>query len=169
MAHRLTCTITFGLLLAGTLTAQQAVFDDHSAFAVLKQLAGEWTGTYDNEPVTLRYEVTAAGSTLVETSYPGGEEEELTLIWMDGDTLVAQHFCTFGNQPRYRFKEANQPGMVSLSFDGGTSLDVSKDSHAHAIEFRLVSEDRFEARYRFWEDGMETETGIARLERVPSK
>ena len=58
-----------------------------------KQLAGQWAGTEVKGPnegkeVRASYKVTAAGSAVVETLFPGEDHEMITVIHPDGDDLV---------------------------------------------------------------------------------
>ena len=55
-----------------------------------------------------RYAVTAAGSAVVETVFPGTEHEMVTVYHADGSDLVLTHYCMEGNQPRMRAKAARR-------------------------------------------------------------
>src|SRR5437868_15374337 len=72
----------------------------------LKGLAGEWTGKAKHgdmeHEATVTYKVTAGGSAVVETVFPGTEHEMVTVYHQDGDDLVLTHYCMLGNQPRMR-------------------------------------------------------------------
>ena len=97
-------------------------------FAALKKLAGDWVEVgKDGKPtdkVFTSFRVTAAGTTLLETVFPGGDDEMITMYHLDGDDLILTHYCTFGNQPRMR----------------GTWL--RRQSHRFQVRQRHESEDR---------------------------
>ncbi len=93
----LAATMAFADEPAKTVTAQEA-------FAMLKGLAGEWQGkAMDKEKgpeVSVTYRVTANGSVVLETLFPGSAHEMLTLYHLDNGKLVLTHYCAMGNQPR---------------------------------------------------------------------
>ena len=85
-----------------------------------KSLAGEWVAAEDGPmskkgDLVARYAVTAAGSAVVETVFPGTAHEMLTVYTADGADLVLTHYCMEGNQPRMR---AKSPGGAA----GGVHL-----------------------------------------------
>ena len=65
------------------------------AFAQLKSLVGQWNGSYNGGTFASRFEVVANGK-IVREQY----KDEFNLYYLDGDRLVATHFCRFGTQPR---------------------------------------------------------------------
>lgn len=97
-------------------------------FERFKGLAGTWDGksTKDWEE-TLRYEVIAGGSTVLETSVNAHPDQTMaTAFHMDGDRLMLTHYCMAKNQPR----------LVATGFaDGGRTVvftfkDGGKDARA---------------------------------------
>jgi hypothetical protein len=71
----------------------------NSALEQFKSLAGEWEGK-DSRGTLLRvsYEVLATG-VVMERLQPEGEPAMVTMYSLDGDHIVAIHFCSAGNQP----------------------------------------------------------------------
>ena len=65
-----------------------------------------------------RYAVTAGGTAVMETVFPGTQHEMVTVYHADGPDIVLQHFCMEGNQPRMRAK-APAAARVEFAFDGG--------------------------------------------------
>ena len=82
-----------------------------------------------------RYAVTAAGSAVVETVFPGSAHEMVTVYHADGPDLVLTHYCMEGNQPRMRAKDARGP-RFEFAFDGGTNIDPKRDRHMHSAVVR---------------------------------
>src|SRR5690242_9923644 len=70
----------------------------------LKALAGTWVeADKDGKPtdkVVSVVKVTAAGSTVHETLFPGTPMEMISVYHLDGADLVMTHYCALGNQPR---------------------------------------------------------------------
>jgi hypothetical protein len=116
----------------------------------LKTLAGEWVAAEDGETarkgdLVARYAVTAAGTAVVETVFPGSPHEMVTVYHADGADLVLTHYCMEGNQPRMRAKGA-QGLRFEFEYDGGSNIDPRRDRHMHKalLEFLGVDEIRSE-------------------------
>src|SRR2546428_634190 len=110
-----------------------------------KALAGDWVAAEDGDMVkkgdlVARYAVTASGSAVVETVFPGSDHEMVTVYHADGPDLVLTHYCTEGNQPRMRAKGA-QGTRFDFAYDGGTNIDPKRDRHMHSASLDLLSTD----------------------------
>jgi hypothetical protein len=126
--------------------------DDHAARLAsspaldrFKALAGEWVAAEDSDlskkgDLVARYAVTAAGSAVVETVFPGSPHEMVTVYHADGSDLVLTHYCMEGNQPRMRARNAKGP-RIDFAFDGGTNIDPKKDRHMNSASLELVGAD----------------------------
>jgi len=89
------------------------------AFEKLKSLAGTWDATMlkpDGEKTTVEYRVTADGSVVMETMFVGTPHEMINMYTVDGDALLATHYCSAGNQPTLRFN-AGKSNADQLVFD----------------------------------------------------
>ncbi len=80
--------------LAGDKTKSEQAFDR------LTSLKGEWKGEMDGVNTTLIYTVTANGSALMEECRPQKGPEMITMFTVDGDHLIATHYCSAKNQPQ---------------------------------------------------------------------
>ena len=128
-----------------------------AAFERLKALAGEWVAADDNEMVkkgdlVARYAVTAGGSAVVETVFPGRAHEMVTVYHADGPDLVLTHYCMEGNQPRMRAKGA-QGTRFDFAYDGGTNIDPKRDRHMHSASLALLSADEIRSEWTELADG----------------
>ena len=106
-----------------------------AAFEKLKALDGEWVAAEDGEmsrkgDLVARYAVTAAGTAVVETVFPGSPYEMVTVYHPDGADLVLTHYCMEGNQPRMWARDA-QGSRLAFAYDGGTNIDPKRDRHMH--------------------------------------
>jgi len=122
-----------------------------------KTLAGEWVAAEDGDMVkkgdlVARYAVTASGSAVVETVFPGSEHEMVTVYHADGPDLVLTHFCMEGNQPRMRARGA-QGSRIEFAYDGGTNIDPKRDRHMHSATFDLVSPDEIRSQWNELAEG----------------
>src|SRR5206468_3961253 len=136
--------------LAGTALAEPAPpaagpKPTSAAFERFKGLAGEWVAAEDGEmsrkgDLVARYALTAGGSALVETVFPGSAHEMVTVYHADGDDLVLTHYCMEGNQPRMRAK--NPTGSrLDFALDGGTGIDPKIDRHMNSASLEFVGPD----------------------------
>src|SRR4051794_20746253 len=78
----------------------------HPGLERMKKLAGTWVAAdKDGKPtdqVVSVYKVTAAGSAVHETLFPGQAHEMISIYHRDGTDLVMTHYCALGNQPRMK-------------------------------------------------------------------
>lgn len=130
--------------------------DDHAdrpssspALDRFKALAGEWVAAEDSElskkgDLVARYAVTAAGSAVVETVFPGSPHEMVTVYTADGPDLVLTHYCMEGNQPRMRARNA-KGSRIDFAFDGGPNIDPKKDRHMNSASLELVGADEIKS------------------------
>lgn len=122
----------------------------------LKALAGDWSaeGLDGNSApgARLRYEVTAGGSAVIETLFPGTAHEMRTVYMKDGADIVLTDFCASGHHPRMRAK-APAAGDLVFDFDGALNFDPARDGHMHDAQIRFVGPDRIRSRWSFWEAG----------------
>src|SRR6516165_10838641 len=101
----------------------------------MKKLAGTWlTADQDGKPtdqVASIIKVTAGGSVVHETLFPGQPQEMVSIYTADGQDLILTHYCVLGNQPRMRANPKSESNQIVFHFVGGTNLDVAKDKHMH--------------------------------------
>jgi|SRR5437667_7454053 len=96
--------IVFGSVgVIALLVAAAALASDkrksEEAFDRLASLKGEWKGEIDGIKTTLIYTLTADGSALMEQFRPEKGPEMITMFTVDGDHLIATHYCAAKNQP----------------------------------------------------------------------
>jgi hypothetical protein len=146
-------TIFLGLLAALPARAADApAVDAKAAFEKLKSLAGEWQSKSDghghDQSGKILYKVTANGSVVMETYFPGSDHEMISMYHLDGDDLRMTHYCAAKNQPRMHLdKKASKPDDLKFVFDGGTNLDVSKDMHVHGGRIIFIDKGRVETEW----------------------
>ena len=114
------------------------------AFADLASLAGEWEGTYANgRSHRVSFALTAGDSVIVETWTMSPTRQSLTLYALDGDRLLATHYCPQGNQPRLVLTERDTDDSYRFAFLDGTNLQDPNGSHQHALEIAIDSAQSF--------------------------
>jgi hypothetical protein len=107
-------------------------------FQQLKSLVGEWEAVQDGVPVKETYTETANGSVLMAETRPGNEPAMITMITVDGDHLIATHYCIAGNQPQMvtGVPEDLQKG-VKFTLARVTGMKTPDDWHNTGITIKL--------------------------------
>src|SRR3954447_19979613 len=87
-------------------TGERPPVPTNPAFETMKKLAGTWLAAdEDGKPtdqVTSIIRVTAGGSAVHETLFPGQPHEMVSIYTVEGPDLVMTHYCALGNQPRLK-------------------------------------------------------------------
>jgi hypothetical protein len=132
-----------------------------SALDRLKKLEGTWVAAdKDGKPteqIVSVFKVTAAGSAVQETIYPGTGHEMVTLYHLDGRDLILTHYCALGNQPKLKLDPNSPKDEFQFKFNGGTNLDPAKDMHMHEGSIKFVADDQIEWTWQGWADGKPAE------------
>ena len=138
-------------------TGKQPAPPTNPAFETMKKLAGTWLAAdQDGKPtdqVVSIIKVTAGGSAVHETLFPGQPHEMVSIYTVDGPDLVMTHYCVLGNQPRMKADPKAPANQIRFQFAGGSNLDPKKDKHMHAATLTLVDADHFEVAGVAWEGG----------------
>jgi hypothetical protein len=145
----------------------------HSGLDRLKGLAGTWVeADKDGKPtdkVVSVVKVTAAGSTVHETLFPGTPMEMISVYHLDKGELVMTHYCALGNQPRMKADPDSPANQIRWKFVGGTNLDPAKDMHMHEGTLTFVDADHIEFAGVAWEGGKPSETHCGTMKLVRKK
>ena len=158
--------LAFGLvplLGACVVTTQEKLQPDPQqaaqAFETLKSLEGTWHGTLtmnDQQiPVDVSYEVTSAGSTVMERLFLGQPEEMVTMYHRDGDRLMLTHYCAAGNQPRMELEgfTASPETTLTFGFSGASNWGGEKELIMHDARITKISSDHIAATWTAWSNG----------------
>jgi hypothetical protein len=129
----------------------------HPGLERLKKLAGTWVAAdKDGKPtdqVVSVVRLTAAGSAVHETLFPGQPHEMVSVYHLDGKDLLMTHFCSLGNQPRMKADPKSPANQIRWQFAGGTNLDPAKDKHMHEGTITFIDDDHIEWSGVCWEGG----------------
>ncbi|MBP7147278.1 MAG: hypothetical protein KBD01_07015 [Acidobacteria bacterium] len=152
------------LLIAGMFVCFHALAGDEApagsaaaAFARIKALEGEWTGTGGHrgeagQPGKVIYKVTGAGSAVVETMFPGTPHEMVTVYHLDGDDLVLTHYCAAGNQPHMKAKLPASGDRLDFEFVSGTNIKPD-GMHMHEATMVFEGPDKLRAAWTSFQAG----------------
>jgi hypothetical protein len=111
------------------------------AFERLTSLAGEWKGTQDGTEITLTYNLTAAGSALME-EFRAGKTVMITMFTVDGDHLIATHYCSAGNQPQMMTGPITDPSANSLVFKLSRVTGLKRPGDWHNTGLTVIMDDK---------------------------
>jgi len=129
----------------------------NAALEKMKKLAGTWlladTDGKPTDQVASVFKVTAGGSVVHETIFPGGPQEMVSVYAVDGADLIMTHYCVLGNQPRMKADPKSPMNQIVWRFTGGSNLDPKKDKHMHEATLTLVDDDHIEVNGIGWENG----------------
>jgi hypothetical protein len=139
----------------------------------LKKLAGTWVAAdKDGKPtdqVVSIIKVTAGGSAVHETHFPGQPHEMVSVYTVEGPDLIMTHYCVLGNQPRLKADPKSPSNQISFKFDGGANLDPKKDKHMHEGTVTLIDDDHIELAGVAWEGGAPTKECCEKMTLIRKK
>src|SRR5438874_10524772 len=116
------------------------------AFDRLTSLTGEWKGEQKGVKISLIYTLTANGSALMEEFRPESGAVMITMFTVDGDHLIATHYCSAKNQPQMitpaisdvqkplAFSLARITGLKSPDDWHNTGLTVIQEDNDHLTQ-----------------------------------
>ena len=129
-----------------------------AAFARFQALDGQWIGkSTKGWEETLQYRTIAGGSTVLETSFNAHPGQEMaTTFYLDGDRLMATHYCVAKNAPRLEATAFGDGGRrVVFTFVDGANIPNRDRGHMDKAVFRFDGNDRVVSRWTWYQDGKE--------------
>jgi hypothetical protein len=173
MASILIAAVCFSL--SGPIVAlagehQSAPYTGSSEFQRMKGLVGAWEGRSgmgkEGKKVRVEYRLTAGGSALVETLFPGSAEEMVSVYHDRHGKLAMTHYCMLHNQPRMTLRKADK-NTIELVFDGkGNDIDPAREKHMHAVAITFTDHDHIVEKWTMFDKGKDTGGVTLTLSRV---
>lgn len=112
-----------------TLCTSPALAADQAAFDALKPLIGSWRpADKPDSKLRVTFELIANDSVLVE-DWRSPTHRSMTVYHLDGENLLATHYCPQGNQPRMTLVRTEPDGTLRFEFRDGTNVDVPGGYH----------------------------------------
>ena len=102
-------------------------------FDEISGLAGQWQ-VQEHASLRIVFEPTAGGSSIVESWMLGERTHSLTIYHLDGERMIATHYCPQGNQPRLA-AGASLNGEMRFTLLDVTGLDPH-ESYQHDLSFK---------------------------------
>jgi hypothetical protein len=174
---RLGGLVLLALIIGGRAASQPgspaAAKATHPGLEKLKKLAGTWVAADKDgkatDQVVSVVKVTAAGSAVHETLFPGQPMEMVSVYHCDGNDLVMTHFCALGNQPRMKADPKSPPNQIRFLFAGGSNIDPAKDKHMHEGAITFIDENTIEFCGVCWDGGKAVEGQTCQMKLVRKK
>lgn len=137
-------------------------------FDAMKKLAGRWENTETEPgqpPAVCEFKVVAGGSVLVETMLPGTPYEMVNTYSMDGNDIVATHYCAMGNQPRMKLDGGSDTDFPFVN-TGVTNLHKAGGDSMLDVRIEMKGPDAYTATWRGRADGKIGEHAVFRMKRI---
>jgi hypothetical protein len=156
LATLLSCLLALAsvALAQGSQKAAAAQSDAQKALEKMKTLAGSWQGTIMNISINFTIRAASSGTAVLHegnTAGGGPPNHEITMFYLDGDRLLATHYCDAGNRSRLEGKMSPDGKTIEFSFldvAGSTRGGYLKglaftpiDANHHIIELTFVMPD----------------------------
>ena len=125
--------LLLAVLLLGTPPVQA---DDRADFEAMKDWVGTWQpADKPDSAMRITFELTAGDTVLTET-WRSPTHRSMTVYHLDGDTLLATHYCPQGNQPRLA-RVPSADGTLRFEFRDGSNVDVPGGHHEALLTLRV--------------------------------
>ena len=110
-------------------------------FEQLKKLVGKWEGTMEGGmKATAEVRMTGGGSAIMQILGKDGPYEMVTMFTMDGDRVLATHYCAAHNQPRMESVSGAAANVVEFKYLDGTNIHPG-DVHMESVKLTLQDAD----------------------------
>jgi len=139
--RRLAC----GFLLVSSLVLVASAMADTpatEAFTRLRALEGEWEGAMpDGKPTQVTYRIVSSGTCVMETLDTPDGSNMVTIYRVNGRSLLMDHYCSMGNQPRMRATPAAGAHTLDFGFVSATGLASPNAPHMHHFTLRFDDDE----------------------------
>jgi len=158
------CLLLVGSLVAYAGEGKGVPYSGSKEYEHMRQLVGVWEGTSnmgkEGQSVKVEYRLTAGGSAIVETLFPGTPEEMISVYYDRKGKLSMTHYCMLQNQPVMKLQNAGAD-KLDFIFARGNGIDPKKDPHMHALTISFVDKDHIVENWTLFEAGKEK--GVTKL------
>jgi hypothetical protein len=142
ISHLVACGLAASALAGrcDSLAAQES--SSSAGFTLLKSLVGHWKGSFGGTEISLSYTLTADGSALMEESQPKSEPVMITMFTVDGDHLLATHYCSARNQPHLTTEAITGLQTRQLTFNLERVTGMRTPDDWHNTRLVMILEDK---------------------------
>jgi len=165
----LICLLFVGSLVAYAGEGRGTPYSGSKEYERMKGLVGTWEGTSnmgkEGQPIRVEYRLTAGGSAIVETLFPGTPEEMISVYHDSNGKLSMTHYCMLQNQPHMKLLKAGAD-RLDFMLASGSNIDPKKDAHMHALSILFVDKNHIVQNWSYFEGGKEKSVTRLNLFRV---
>jgi len=128
--------------------------DARKAFEKMKTITGSWQGAIMDISMDFTIRAASSGTAILHegnTAGGGPPNHEITMFYLDGDRLLATHYCDAGNRSRLEGKMSPDGKTIEFSFidvTGSTRggylrgmMFTMIDANRHVIEATFIMPD----------------------------
>lgn len=157
-AVALSATMLSALAIAADMEHQHATSMALPALDRLKKLDGEWVGKAGVKggevgDARVIYHTTANGTAVIETLFPGAQEEMVTVYTVEGGQLALTHYCAAGNQPRMKSRKDAAANEVAFEFVATPGIDPKSDAYMRTARITFVDDDHVKTEWASYDKG----------------
>jgi hypothetical protein len=151
--------LNFAVLFAAE--EKQSKIASSPAYDKMKTLAGSWEGAANEGgkqvPANTRFQLVAGSSVLAGWLAEGTPHEMVTMFHMDGNDLMATHYCAAHNQPRMVLVSGGDPNRLVFKFKDGTNIQPDV-GHMHQVAFIIDGPNHHIEEWTYLQNGKEETT-----------
>jgi hypothetical protein len=145
---RPTALIALALAAAACQSSAPKVVDSDPAvrqvlFEAVAGLEGRWQMEGPEGPAYIEFALTAGGSAVRETMFPGTPFEMVNMYTLDGNALSMTHYCAAGNQPHMR-ADALEGDRLAFRTTGVSDLKSPDEHYMGSMTLVFVDADHVE-------------------------
>ena len=110
-------------------------------FEQLKKLVGKWEGTMEGGmKATAEFRMTGGGSAIMQVMGKDSPYEMVTMFTIEGNRVLATHYCAAHNQPRMESVSSSDANTVEFKYLDGTNIHPG-DVHMEAVKMTIQDAD----------------------------
>jgi len=151
-------TLLLGSVASGIAHEIATPVVDSPAYDKMKALVGSWEGPANGggkqTPASARFQLISDGSAIAAWLAEGTPHEMVTMFHMDGNQLMATHYCSAHNQPRLVLVAGSDPNRLVFKFKDGTNIRPHT-GHMQMVTFIFDGPDRHSEEWTYLANGKE--------------
>ena len=141
---------------------QKSKIEKNPAYDKMKTLVGSWEGLANEGnqkiPTNARFKMIADDSALMAWLNEGSKNDEMiTMFHMNGNDLMATHYCAAHNQPRMVLVNGGDPDHLIFKFKDGTNIQP-RGGHMQQVAFIFDGANHHIEEWTYLENGKEDTT-----------
>jgi hypothetical protein len=124
-------------IAASTPLVQATTLHGAEQLQVLRSLAGVWEAQTKDGVMTDIFTTFNSGTYVLGEELMNGKQITTTVFYVVGSDLRADHYCDFGNQPRYAAKPSRDASTLDFEFRDVTDADINP-VHFHSTTWHIA-------------------------------